>query len=329
MHGSFPNRKSGVSGIGHSRVLQLAQSHGLAARAEISWTERNAPAATLLDFASGPTGKTPIMSTDAVGPDLAVASASLSERFIALEETNRELVEADRRKDEFLAVLAHELRNLMAPIGYAVELMQLSACEPAVVQDSCGVAGRQLHQMVRLVDDLLDVSRIARGKMDLRRENISVQEIIERAVEISRPRIDEMQQRLAIDFRAEPVLEEADATRLVQVLANLLNNASKFSAAHGEIRVSVDEDAGCAVIRVRDEGGGIAASELGRIFEMYTQVRRADRGSAGGLGIGLALAKGIVELHSGSISARSEGLGKGAEFVVRLPCTPDAKCNSE
>jgi signal transduction histidine kinase len=237
-----------------------------------------------------------------------------------LEEQNRALQEADRRKDQFLAVLAHELRNLLAPVGYAVDLMQLSAHDPAVVQECCGVTDRQLNQMVRLVDDLLDVSRISRGRMELRRERVNLMTVVASAVEISRPWIDGSQQKLHVSIPARPVHLYADATRLTQVVANLLNNASKYSPVGGEIRLTVDQEGTEAVLRVTDEGVGIPAPELARIFEMFSQLKPPLDRSTGGLGIGLGLAKGIVELHAGNITASSDGPQQGSEFVIRLPC---------
>jgi signal transduction histidine kinase len=264
------------------------------------------------------------MSGGAVDNDVELIEAqSLAERLRAIEQLNRTLEDADRRKDQFLAVLSHELRNLLAPIGYAVNLMQISSADEAVVRECCGVADRQLQQMVRLVDDLLDVSRIARGKMELRRELVDLATVIHHAQEISRPGIDERGQTLKVRFTARPVLRDADSNRLTQVVTNLLNNASKYSHPGGEIQLIIEQDGGCAVVRVKDDGVGIPASELTRVFDMYSQIQPAESGSAGGVGIGLALAKGIVEMHSGSITARSEGAGRGCEFIVRLPCLSD------
>jgi signal transduction histidine kinase len=229
------------------------------------------------------------------------------------------LQESDQRKDQFLAVLAHELRNLLAPIGYGVDLMRMSAEDPTVVRECCAATDRQLKQMVRLVDDLLDVTRVARGKMELRREHIGLDSVAASAIEISRPWIQVREQKLQVSMPAQPVQVDADPTRLTQVVANLLNNASKYSPAGAEIQLALERDGDDAVIRVRDRGIGIPVPELSRIFEMFSQIRQPLERTAGGLGIGLGLAKGIVELHSGSISARSEGPGQGSEFLVRLP----------
>jgi signal transduction histidine kinase len=254
---------------------------------------------------------------------------SWEERCRALEEQNRALQEADQRKDQFLAVLAHELRNLLAPIGYAVDLMQISAEDPAVVRECCAVTDRQLNQMVRLVDDLLDVSRISRGKMDLRCERVPLAEVVARAVEISRPWIEGNQQTLHVTVPAEPILLNADATRLAQVVANLLNNASKYSEAGGEIRLAVEPTGAEALIRVKDHGAGIPPDDMGRIFDMFSQLDPPPERSPRGLGIGLGLAKGIVELHSGRIVVRSDGPRQGSEFIIRLPCLSGAEPHTE
>lgn len=264
------------------------------------------------------------MNSRAAGTEVDTTGAqSLAERLLTIEQLNSALQDADRRKDQFLAVLSHELRNLLAPIGYAVNLMQISSTDEAVVRECCGVADRQLQQMVRLVDDLLDVSRIARGKMELRRERVQLKTVIHHAQEISQPVIEERGQQLIVRFHAHPILKGADASRLTQVIANLLNNASKYSHRTGLIQLVIEQEGGCAVIRVKDDGVGIPSSELTHIFDMFSQLRSPDGGSVGGLGIGLALAKGIIEMHSGSITARSEGAGRGCEFVVRLPCLAD------
>lgn len=252
----------------------------------------------------------------ATADDLAL---SITERCRALEQRVQTLEEADQRKDQFLAVLAHELRNLLAPIGYGVDLMRMSAEDPTVVRECCAATDRQLKQMVRLVDDLLDVTRIARGKMELRREHVALAEVISCAIEISRPWLQAREQALQVSMPAHAVHVDADPTRLTQVVANLLNNASKYSPAGAEIQLALERDGDEAVIRVKDKGIGIPAPELSRIFDMYSQIRQPLERAAGGLGIGLGLARGIVQLHAGRISARSEGPGHGSEFVVRLP----------
>jgi CheY-like chemotaxis protein len=177
--------------------------------------------------------------------------------------------------------------------------------------------------MVRLIDDLLDVSRINRGKVELRRERIDLEKVIQQAVETNRPLIDAASQHLIAEMPAKAIVVEADPTRLAQVFANLLNNAAKYTERGGEIRLSADREGEWAVIRVRDNGIGIPAEMLPRIFDMFLQVDRALEKAQGGLGVGLSLVKGLVELHGGSVQAHSDGLGRGSEFVVRLPAVPD------
>lgn len=267
----------------------------------------------------------PLAGLGATGDDLA---QSVNARCRALEQRVQTLQEADQRKDQFLAVLAHELRNLLAPIGYGVDLMRVSPDDPTVVRECCAATDRQLKQMVRLVDDLLDVTRIARGKMELRREPIALEAVVSHAVEISRPWIEAREQALQVSMPAHSIVVDADPTRLTQVVANLLNNASKYSPAGAEIQLALERDGNEAVIRVRDNGIGIPAPELSRIFDMYSQIRQPLERAAGGLGIGLGLARGIVELHSGRIAARSEGPGQGSEFLVRLPTLAASHSNN-
>jgi signal transduction histidine kinase len=175
--------------------------------------------------------------------------------------------------------------------------------------------------MVRLIEDLLDVSRIARGNLTLKKEAVNLGEVLQGAVEICRPRIDQRKQRLNVHIVASPLLQGADRVRLTHVFANLLLNASKFSPSDSEIEVTIDTDAACAVVCIKDHGIGLTGDELGKVFEMYSQVQSPVDGSTDGLGIGLGLAKAIVELHSGSITVKSEGSGRGCEFIVRIPCS--------
>lgn len=232
------------------------------------------------------------------------------------------LREADRRKDEFLAMLAHELRNPLAPIVSAVELMELIGLPEGELQWCKQVIERQVQHLVRLVDDLLDVSRITRGKIKLRREPVELAAVITRAVETSRPIIAERRQELVIESPAAPLVLLGDLTRLAQVVSNLLNNAAKYSDEQGRIWLSVAADDGEAVVRVRDTGCGIAPEVLPHVFDLFTQADRTLDRSQGGLGIGLTLVKALAELHGGSASATSAGLGSGSEFSVRLPLAP-------
>jgi PAS domain S-box-containing protein len=229
------------------------------------------------------------------------------------------LREADRRKDEFLATLAHELRNPLAPIRNAVELMRLSNGEAALRDEARSMMERQVAQLVRLVDDLLDISRITRGKLRLRREPVELTTMVRGAVEAARPCIDAQGHRLSVTLPPGPTHLDADPTRLSQVLSNLLTNAAKYTERGGHIGLAAEREGGDVVVSVRDTGIGIAAEHLAHIFEMFSQVDPALERSQGGLGIGLALVRGLVELHGGSVEARSGGPGRGSEFTVRLP----------
>ena len=231
-----------------------------------------------------------------------------------LEE--REL--ANQRKDAFLATLAHELRNPLAPIRNALNILRLSA--PGRPAPSVhGIIERQVNQMVRLVDDLLEVSRITRGKIELRRQPVDLRSIIDVAVETSRPLIDAAGHRLSVSFAEDALIVDADAVRLAQVFANLLNNAARYTDPGGRIDIAVRREDGAATVRVSDTGIGIAAAELPTIFEMFSQAHARDTRAQTGLGIGLTLARSLVEMHGGSIAGASEGPGRGSEFVVRLP----------
>jgi PAS domain S-box-containing protein len=226
---------------------------------------------------------------------------------------------ADRHKDEFLAVLAHELRNPLAPIRTALQLIRMPPDDPERRERACEVMDRQVLHMVRLVDDLLDVSRITSGKIELRKGREDLAAVVHRAVETSRPMIEAAGHQLSVSLPAEPIFVEADATRLAQVFSNLLNNAAKYTPRGGTVSISAEGEDGAAVVRVRDSGEGIPADMLTRIFDMFSQVDRSVEKAHGGLGIGLTLAKRLVELHDGIIEAASEGPGTGSEFVVRLP----------
>ncbi len=228
---------------------------------------------------------------------------------------------ADQRKDEFLATLAHELRNPLAPIRNALEILRLAGDDPAKAKAARQMMERQVVQMVRLVDDLLDVSRITTGKLTVRKSVLDLQSVLRDAVEIVKPFIDARKHRFEIDLPAEPIAIEGDRTRLAQVFSNLLNNAAKYSDPEGEITLSAAREGRDAVVRVRDKGIGLAPESLVSIFDMFMQVDRSLERSQAGLGVGLTLAKRLVELHGGSIEVVSDGVGKGSEFVVRLPLT--------
>jgi signal transduction histidine kinase/integral membrane sensor domain MASE1/CheY-like chemotaxis protein len=233
-----------------------------------------------------------------------------------------ELAAADRRKDEFLATLAHELRNPLAPIRNSLHLLQLAADNRDIQQRARTVMERQLAQMVRLIDDLLDVSRITRSKLQLRRERIDLATALQSAREATQPLIDGSNLALTVTLPPEPIYVDADTARLAQVFTNLLNNAAKYTERGGHIWLTAQREAGEIVVSVRDTGIGIAAEHVPHLFEMFSQVAPALERSQGGLGIGLALVRGLVELHGGCAEARSAGPGLGSEFIVRLPVVP-------
>jgi PAS domain S-box-containing protein len=261
--------------------------------------------------------------TDASGKavGLATVSQDVTERR-RLEDGLRKLAgdlsEADRRKDEFLATLAHEFRNLLAPIRNALQIIRLSA-EREAWEEARTLMERQLGQLARLVDDLLDVSRISQGKLELRREQVQLAAVIASAVDTSRPLIDHLGHELTVTLPDQPIVVDADPTRLAQVFSNLLNNGAKYMDRGGHIRLTAKRQANDALVSVRDTGIGIAAEQLPHIFQMFSQVDSSLERSQGGLGIGLTLVKRLVAMHGGTIEARSEGPGKGSEFVVRLP----------
>ncbi|MGQ0697688.1 MAG: hybrid sensor histidine kinase/response regulator [Panacagrimonas sp.] len=232
--------------------------------------------------------------------------------------TDEAMRNADRRKDEFLATLAHELRNPLAPIRHSLQIMRLT--QGAENPGALDIVERQLQQMVHLVDDLLDVSRISQGKVVLRRETMDLRDAVMAAVETSRPLIERARHRLDIELApAGELTTSADATRVCQIVANLLNNAAKYTPQNGHIRLATARERGHAVITVQDSGIGIGPEVLPRVFDMFTQVDHTLHRAQGGLGIGLALVKKLVEMHGGSVAAHSDGPGKGCTFVVRIP----------
>ncbi|HUQ75660.1 MAG TPA: PAS domain S-box protein [Burkholderiales bacterium] len=249
-----------------------------------------------------------------------VVGASKTARDItARKATEKALEDANRYKDEFLAMLAHELRNPLAPISNALQLMRVVDPSSGQAMQARAIMERQLTHLVRLVDDLMEVSRITRGKIELRKEPVLLSTVMLSAVETARPAIEAAQHNFRIDMPAETIELEADFVRLAQVISNLLGNAAKYTDHGGEITLAAECRDGEAVIRVRDNGIGIAPEMLPGIFEMFAQVEGSVKRSQGGLGIGLALARALVELHGGRIEANSAGRGQGAEFTVRLP----------
>ncbi len=234
------------------------------------------------------------------------------------QEQTEALADLHRRKDEFLAMLSHELRNPLAPIANAVQLLRLQPNEAPLQQNARTIIERQVTQLTRLVDDLMEVSRITSGKVELRLERVVVNAIVERAVETARPQIDQHKHELTVSLSPEPIWLYADAARLEQVVVNLLTNAAKYTDDGGRISLSVQQGGDECVLRVRDTGVGIAPELLPSIFDLFTQAERSLDRSQGGLGIGLALVQRLVELHRGRVEAISV-LGQGSEFVVRLP----------
>jgi CheY-like chemotaxis protein len=232
------------------------------------------------------------------------------------------LRDADRNKDEFLATLSHELRNPLAPIRSALEVMRLAREDPETVELARSTMERQLMHLVRITDDLLDVARITHSKMDLRRDRIDLRAVLHNAIEASRPALDLRAQQLTVELPSDPLWAHADLTRLAQVFSNLLNNAAKYTGHGGRIHVGAAVDGGVARVVVTDTGMGIPAAMLPSIFDMFTQHQRRSDRTQGGLGIGLTLAKRLVELHGGSIDAQSEGEGRGSTFIVTLPLVP-------
>lgn len=236
-----------------------------------------------------------------------------------VEERSSALREANRHKDEFLAILAHELRNPLAPIRNALHLMKLADDNPSVGAKARGLIERQLHNLVRLIDDLMDISRISRGKVELCKESLELAAVVTSAVETSRPLIEAAGHQLNVSLPPDPVALEADPVRLAQVIANLLNNSAKYTDKGGQIWIAARCEGPDAVVSVRDTGVGIPATMLPKVFEMFTQLDQPPGRAQGGIGIGLSLVRSLVEMHGGSVEARSEGPGRGSEFVVRLP----------
>jgi len=249
-----------------------------------------------------------------------VIGASKVARDVTLQKrVQRELMEADTRKTEFLALLAHELRNPLGPIRHAVKILRARAPSPDELQWATSIIDRQTEHMTRLVEDLLDVSRITRGTIELRRERVDLATIVKAAVEASSALLERNRHQLKVTTPAQPVYVEGDLTRLTQVVANLLDNAAKYTDPGGKVWLSAEREGDSAVIRVKDSGIGIPAEVLPRIFDMFTQAGLPLERSQGGLGVGLALVERLVLLHGGTVSAYSAGAGQGSQFTIRLP----------
>jgi two-component system CheB/CheR fusion protein len=255
-------------------------------------------------------------------PDSTVSGALVTFLDVtSIVQAEATLREADLRKDVFLATLSHELRNPLAPIKTAARLLESPELSTAQLAQCRAVISRQVLHMSSLLDDLLDVSRITRGSFALKKSYVDLERLIEAAVEAVQPAIDARGHTLRIERPAEPVIIEADAIRLTQVVTNLLTNAAKYTAEKGQIALGWGIESNAVIVFVRDNGAGISPKMITQIFSMFTRVESETSRSDGGLGIGLALAKGLVELHGGHLEARSGGLGRGSEFVVSLPRT--------
>ena len=242
-----------------------------------------------------------------------VAVALERERLISA------LREADRRKDEFLAMLAHELRNPLAPVRTALEVFRKRGLHDEILERSMASAERQVTHMTRLVDDLLDVSRITRGKVEIKPTPVLLSDIVEGATQACESFITQRRHTLSVSMPAEPVMLNVDPTRMTQVVANLLHNAAKYTPEQGRLELSAQSNGGELVLRVRDNGVGLKPDMLSRVFDLFVQVDPTSDRAQGGLGLGLTLVRSLVEMHGGSVSAQSEGLARGSEFTVRLP----------
>ena len=259
-----------------------------------------------------------LAETDRRATALETANADLLHEMRERRVAEDALKAADQRKDEFLATLAHELRNPLAPIRNGLQIMRMTNDLETIGRAQI-MMERQLQQMVRLVDDLLDVSRITTGKLVLRTERVSLQDVMTMAIDAVRPLIDAKRHTLSVDLPAINIELDADATRLSQIFSNILNNAVKYTEPGGSIRIAAGLAAGAVEVRVMDTGIGIAADKMPAVFEMFAQFDASPERTHGGLGVGLALARRLVQLHGGTITARSDGLGQGSEFTVRLP----------
>jgi signal transduction histidine kinase/CheY-like chemotaxis protein len=272
------------------------------------------------------------LSRQSSGRDFNPADVTVARMFAlraasALENAQlyHEVQQADRQKNEFLSMLAHELRNPLAPIRNANEVLRQRATDKARVLWAQGVIDRQLTHLVRLVDDLLDVSRLTQGKIRLEIEEIELGDVLAQAVEAGRPLLDQLRHELDVRVPAEPVRLQGDRARLTQVVTNLLNNAAKYTDPGGQIALSAEVEGAAVLVRVRDTGIGIAADLLPTVFNLFTQANRSLDRAQGGLGVGLTLVRRLVEMHRGSVEAKSEGVGRGSEFIVRLPILLDAE----
>jgi len=267
----------------------------------------------------------------AFGPCLVVTDLTMQKHYeelrrtqAALRASEAQLREAGQRKDEFVATLAHELRNPLAPIRNAVQLLRAKGPAQRDLQWGQDVIDRQVDVMARLLEDLLDVSRISLNKLELRKQRVALATVVDAALETSRPLIEASRHTLTVTVPHQPITLDADPVRLAQVFSNLLNNAAKYTEDGGAIRMTAEARGTELIVSVQDSGIGITAEMLPRIFEIFSQAKSAMVRSQGGLGIGLSLVKGLVDLHGGSVEAKSDGAGRGSEFIVRLPLPSEA-----
>ena len=256
--------------------------------------------------------------------ELGQSNKALQAQIAERSRVEQALKEADRRKDEFLAILAHELRNPLAALSASARLLGRQAQKPEVAAMACNAVQRQVSHMARLLDDLLDVSRISHGRMQLHMDRVDVKEVVRSAVEMVRPQMESKQHALQVELGAQDAPVLADAVRLIQVIANLLNNSVKYTPAGGQIHVELRSNRKEVLVLVRDNGIGIAPDALDQVFDMFSQAGRTSSEAQGGLGIGLTLVKGLVRLHGGNVRALSDGEGRGSEFTITLPRAHDA-----
>ena len=260
-------------------------------------------------------------NADLLEERVAERTAELHASEERMRQIAADLSKADHRKDEFMAMLAHELRNPLAPLRNAVDVLQMNSEDGAQVRAVAGMLERQVGQMVHLVDDLLDVSRITRGKIELRPQRIELANVVTQAVEASKTQLEQIGHHLNVSQSQEPIYLEGDPVRLTQVLGNLLSNAGKFTPDGGRIELTTSKENGYAILRVKDSGMGIAQEHLSKIFDMFVQIDASLERPSSGLGLGLTLVKKLVDMHGGTVSVRSEGKNKGTEFTLSLPLT--------
>jgi len=297
--------------------VSLVDQAFVIAPAGIAATRYFSTAYTPIRLADGNVGGVLVTSVETT--DRVLAERQMRDAMDDARRAERALAEADRLKDVFLATLAHELRNPLAPIRTAAQSLSLQVLPAAETLRASGIINRQVRHMARLLDDLLDVSRITRGQLELRRDHVALQPIVAAAVEMARPAIDAGQQALQLRLPDVDLRLHADPVRVTQVLTNLLTNSAKYTPPRGTIRLEARLEDGDCVLSVADNGIGLEVDALACIFTAFAQQRPALERAEGGLGIGLALVKGLVELHGGTIVAQSAGLGLGSEFIVRLP----------